>query len=303
MSPNVAASVRQRLLNLAKDRGEEFEFTLTRFAAERFLFRLGASRVRGRFLLKGAALLSIWLPDPYRTTRDVDLLLMGRADEDSVRDLIREVCSTPCPEDGLEFDLSGLVFDTIRPEDKYPGKRARFHAFLGKARIRVQVDIGVEPGVAVSPEEVAYPVLLSSLPAPRVPAYPRELTVAEKFEAMVRLGIRNSRMKDFHDVWALAGSFSFEGTALQGAIASCFGRRGTPLKAETPRVLTRPFYRIPELEDRWRHYLAAGAVLVLPPGRFETIGERIVRFLSPVRESLVLKAEFRRDWPPGGPWR
>jgi hypothetical protein len=126
--------------------------------------------------------------------------------------------------------------------------------------------------------------------------------VAEKFEAMVKLDTRNSRMKDFHDVWALAGAFAFDGPALRKAIAACFERRATQWTAEAPRALTAAFYQIPEIETRWRRYLAAGAVLVAPPARFEVIGERIMAFLGPVRTSIVEDAAFTSTWGPEGPW-
>ena len=188
MRPDPAASVRARLLVLAKKDGEEFERTLSRFAAERLLYRLGACAARDRCLLKGGSLLSVWIADPYRATRDVDVLLSGASDEEAVRSLVEQICAVPCPEDGLRFDLSGMVVETIRPEERYAGRRVRFRAYLGQARIAVQLDVGVGDAVSIEPEEVSCPVLLSSLPMPRLRAYPRELTVAEKYEAMVNLG-------------------------------------------------------------------------------------------------------------------
>jgi hypothetical protein len=303
MSPDVAASVRARLLNQAKARGEEFERTLARFAGERLLFRLGASAARDRCILKGASLLAVWMPDPYRATRDVDVLASCPTDDDAIRSLIVEICSVPCPEDGLRFDLSDLAVEAIRAEEEYSGKRARFRAFLGQARIAVQLDLGVGDAIAIAPEEISYPTILPSLPAPRLRAYPREQTVAEKFEAMVKLDTQNSRMKDFHDVWALAGAFAFDGAALQRAVAACFERRRTPWTEEAPRALTTAFYHLPELTTRWRNYLAAGAVLIPPPARFGDIGERITSFLGPVRDSIVATAPFVDAWPPGGPWQ
>jgi hypothetical protein len=302
MSPDVAASVRARLLNHAKARGEEFERTLVRFAGERLLFRLGACAARDRCILKGASLLAVWMPDPYRATRDVDVLASGPTDDDAIRSLIAEICAVACPEDGLRFDLSELVIEEIRAEEEYSGKRARFRAFLGSARIAVQLDLGVGDAVAIAPEEVTYPTLLDELPAPRLRAYPRELTVAEKFEAMVKLDTQNSRMKDFHDVWALAGAFEFDGGALQRAVSACFERRRTPWREEAPRALTTAFYHLPELATRWRNYLAAGAVLAVPPARFEEIGERIIAFLGPVRQSIVAGEPLPGRWNPGGPW-
>jgi len=303
VSPDVAASVRARLLNQAKRSGEEFERTLARFGAERLLYRLGACPARDRCLLKGASLLAVWLPDPYRATRDVDVLASGASDDQAIQLLVAEICDVPCPEDGLRFDTSELTIETIRPEEEYSGKRARFRAFLGNARIAVQLDIGVGDAVVIEPEEISYPTMLPTLPAPRLRAYPREVTVAEKFEAMVKLDTRNSRMKDFHDVWALAGAFAFHGATLQRAVAACFERRETPWSAEAPRVLTAAFYQTPEIATRWRHYLAAGAVLVPPPSQFEVIGERIVQFLGPVREAMVAGDPVSETWPGGGPWQ
>lgn len=302
MSADIAASIRARLLAQARARGEEFERTLARFAAERFLFRLGASAARERCLLKGASLLTLWLPDPYRATRDVDILASGAADEGAIRALVREVCDVGCPEDGLRFDLSELSVETIRPEEEYSGKRARFRAFLGNARIALQLDIGVGDAVVPAPEEVEYPTLLPSLAAPRLRAYPREAAVAEKFEAMVKLDTRNSRMKDFHDLWALSGAFAFEGASLQRSLSACFERRGTPWTEELPRALSPAFYSMPELAERWRRYRASGSILVAPPAAFEEIGGRIIAFLSPLRGAIVQGRNFDQGWNPGGRW-
>lgn len=245
----------------------------------------------------------MWLPDPYRATRDVDVLASGPTDDAAIRTMIEEICAVACPEDGLRFDLSELVVEPIRAEEEYSGKRARFRAWLGNARIRVQLDLGFGDALTAQPEEIEYPTLLASLPAPRLRAYPRETSVAEKSEAMVKLDTRNSRMKDFHDLWALAGAFAFDGERLREAIAACFERRATPWTAEAPRALTPAFYRTPEIETRWRNYLSAGAVLAAPPAQFEIIGERILRFLGPVRESIVAGEPFAQTWPPGGPWQ
>lgn len=223
MKANPAASVRARLLALAG--GDDFQRTLTRYAAERLLFRLVASAVRERFALKGASLLTVWLPDPYRGTKDVDLLASGDPSDASLRAVLESICAVPCPQDGLEFDLTTLRLETIRPEEEYSGKRARFQALLGNTRIGVQMDLGFGDAVVPEPADITYPTLLNDLPAPELLGYPREAAVAEKFEAMVKLDMRNSRMKDFHDVWALASSFRFEGPVLQAAVAACFQRR------------------------------------------------------------------------------
>jgi hypothetical protein len=303
VSPDVAASVKARLLADAKKRREEFERTLVRFAGERLLYRLGASDVRRRCLLKGASLLCVWLPDPYRATRDIDLLCSGLGDEGAARALLEKICSVPCPEDGMHFDLSTLSAEPIRADEEYVGVRARFLGYLGKARIRIQIDCGVGDALALAPEEIDYPTLLSGLPAPRLLAYPREVSVAEKLEAMVKLDTRNSRMKDFHDLWALSEAFDFDGPQLRAAISACFARREMPWTHEIPRPLTAGFYEAPQLAARWTSYLRSGAVLALPPRAFEAIGERIIRFFGPLRESIVAGTPFEMHWHAGGPWK
>lgn len=302
MTANVAASVRARLLNQAKAAREEFERTLVRYADERLLYRLGASAARDKCVVKGASLLTAWMHDPYRATRDVDLLATGSPDAASIRGILAEICAVSCPADGLRFDLSDLLIEDIRAGGEYAGQRARFVAYLGVARIRVQVDFGYGDALVGGATELEYPTILAGLPAPRLRAYPREATVAEKFHAMVTLDTRNSRMKDFHDVWALSGAFAFGGRALRQAVAACFARRDTPWDVETPRALASAFYRMPELQARWQSYLAAGEVLVAPPAQFDVVGERIIGFLSPIRSSIMSNDSFDRSWAPEGPW-
>lgn len=303
MSPDIAASVRARLLMLAKSTGEDFERTLTRFASERFLFRLGSSPARERCILKGASLLGLWMPEPYRATRDVDLLAHGAAEDEAIAALVSEVCAVEYPEDGIRFDLTELSIATIRPEEEYSGKRARFRAFLGNARIAVQIDFGVGDALALEPELVEYPILLHTLKAPRVRAYPREAVIAEKFEAMVKLETRSSRMKDFHDIWALSGAFAFGGAALQSSVAACFERRGTVWTVESPPALTPAFYSASELAGRWRYYRRSSSILLPPPLGFDVVGERIIEFIAPVRDAIMSAEELDKTWPPGGPWK
>jgi hypothetical protein len=252
--------------------------------------------------LKGASLLCVWLPDPFRVTRDVDLLAPGAVDEAAIRAWTAEVCAVPCPEDGLRFDLTAMTVDGIRADDQDCARRARFRAFLGKARIGLQVDFGLGDVVAVPAVEITYPTLLPALPAPRLRAYPRELAIAEKFEAMVKLDVHNSRMKDFHDVWALSGAFEFDGAILRHAVAACLERRRAPATSESPRVLRADFYRIPEIASRWRSYRSAGAILIAPPESFEVIGERIRAFLGPVWDRIHAGEAMTETWSARGPW-
>ena len=303
MSPDVTASIKARLLNQAKQAEVEFQLYLVRYARERFLYRLGVSRHRERCCLKGAGLLTLWMPDPYRGTRDLDFLASGPNDEASVRELVSTVCAVACPEDGLSFDLDTIEVTLIRAEEEYEGRRARVTARLGKARIRFQVDFGFGRAVTPTPEERDYPTLLPDVPAPRIRAYRREVSIAEKFQAMVSLGRRNSRMKDFHDVWALSSVFAFEGPVLGEAVASCFDQRETRWPDEPPDVLCSAFYEDSELRATWASYIGSGAFVKSPPTAFGMVGDRVRAFLGPVRESIVANTPLQAHWPVGGPWR
>jgi predicted nucleotidyltransferase component of viral defense system len=303
VSPDVAASIKARLLNKARARGEEFELFLVRYACERFLYRLGASEFRDRCILKGAGLLTLWMDDPYRATRDLDFLAIGSNDEASIRAVIETICAVACPEDGLIFDLNSLDLSPIRAEDEYQGQRVVMRTYLGKARIRLQIDFGFGDAVTPGPEDAEYPRLLDSLPAPWLRTYPQVVTVAEKFEAMVHLGLRNSRMKDFHDIWALSSAFAFGGPLLREAVGACFERRGTVWTRESPDVLGPAFYADGNLQARWSAYTRGGVFRTPPPAAFESIGERVRAFLGPVRDSIVGGASFEMHWGAGGPWK
>ncbi len=303
MTLNVAVSIRERLLNKAKSVGAEFELFLVRYACERFLYRLGESSVRERCILKGANLLALWMEAPFRATRDIDLLTYGESDERAVREVMATICNVPCPEDGMIFDVQALQVSPIKDNQRYDGQRAKLLAFLGRARISLQVDFGFGDVVVPGPIEAQMHTLIGGVPAPVLHTYPRVSTIAEKFEAMVQLGTRNSRMKDFYDIWALSETFAFDGAELQEAVARCFERRGTDLLSEMPEILTPGFYSEPQMQGYWMAYRNQGSLLALPPVAFEAVGERILAFLGPARASILTGEQFRFLWSAGGPWR
>ncbi|MDE0025408.1 MAG: nucleotidyl transferase AbiEii/AbiGii toxin family protein [Spirochaetaceae bacterium] len=303
MTANVEASVKARLRNKMHDSGLDFQFLLTSYARERFLYRLGASHIRDRCILKGASLLAVWMDEPYRATRDVDMLALDGFDERYVRQLMATICAVPCPEDALRFDLSSLRVFPIRTGQPYPSQRIKLTARLGIARIPLQVDIGFGDVVVPGPEEVQFPTLMEGMAAPSVRAYPRTSTVAEKLEAIVQLGQQNSRMKDFHDVWALSETFSFDGSVLSRAIQACFARRKTDWTTLAPLALTPTFYANAGLIRRWTDYRTSTNLVIPPPDAFHVVGERIVAFVGPIRESVLDRVPFDMDWPPGGPWQ
>ena len=303
MSPNVAASIRARLLSKAKNEAMDFQFFLVRYACERFLYRLGASEMRDRCILKGASLLALWMHEPHRATRDIDLLAFGENDEETVRGVMVTVCNVPCPEDGLSFDLATLRVSSIRDQQRYSGQRARLTALLGTATIPVQVDFGFGDAVTPGPVEAWLPTLLGEVPAPFLRTYPQVSSIAEKFESMVQLGIRNSRMKDFYDIWALSESFAFDGTELQEAVALCFNRRGTLWTTEIPDVLTAAFYSNLDLQSRWAAFGRQSGLLNPGPDAFEEVGAQIQAFLGPVRVRILADDTLDTYWPAGGPWQ
>ena len=299
----MAGSIRARLLNVSRGGGTEFELYLVRYACERFLYRLGESPVRDRCILKSATLLALWMNEPYRATRDIDLLAFGESDDETVRTIIAAACSVPCEEDGIIFEFETLRISPIRDNQKYQGQRAKLRARLGTAQISVQVDFGFGNAVTSVVDEESLPTLIDGVPPPLLRTYPRVATIAEKFETMVQLGIGNSHMKDFYDVWALSETFAFDGIELREAVEGCFARRGTVLSQAVPVALTSAFYSNADLQDRWQAYGQDGQLLSSPPSAFEDIGSRIQAFLGPVRETIMAEESFARHWPPGGSWR
>lgn len=297
---DVAASVRQRLLNLARQRGEEFQRLLTLYGMERLLYRLSVSPYRDEFVLKGALLFSVWEDAPHRRTRDLDLL--GRGDPAVARltETVRAICGIPVPEDGVMFHAETVQAREIREDAVYGGIRVTLTASLGTARLPVQIDVGFGDVVTPGPAEIAFPTLLD-MPAPRLLAYPRETVIAEKLDALVTLGQDNSRMKDLHDLWALSRTSAFHGPGLREAVAATFARRRTVLPGSAPVAFTLAFHDDAAKRAQWRAFVARqGPDAGLPP--LTELMEKIARFLLPVLDAIRSGEALDADWPPGGPW-
>lgn len=294
-----AESIRQRLRNELRARGEDVTLGLQRYAVERFLYRLGRSSHRERFVLKGATLFAIW-GTAYRPTRDVDFTGYGSADSEDVIAAVREICDTADEVDQLVFDTADITAEPIRDGSEYDGLRIRIRARLGDSAIPVQIDVGFGNAIVPGPEETEYRTILGD-PPPRILAYPRESVVAEKLNAMVTLGERNSRYKDFYDLHAMANAFQFDKDTLVRAVRATFERRATPIDAAPPMPLTAAFYANGERLTQWRAYVTRNG-LSGAPSDFQQVGDLLARFLQPVWESLSTGSESTGDWPPGGPW-
>lgn len=295
-----AESIRHRLRNELRARGEDVTLGLQRYAVERFLYRLGRSAHRERFVLKGATLFAIW-GTAYRPTRDLDFTAFGSPEPHDVIAALREVCSTADDVDQLVFDTDTITAAPIRDGSEYHGLRVKIGARLGGSTISLQVDVGFGNAIVPGPEETEYRTILGD-PPPRVLSYPRESVVAEKLHAMVILGERNSRYKDFYDLHAMAGAFAFERSTLVLAVRATFERRSTPVVAALPAALTGAFYAEESHASQWRAYVSRNCLSDAPTD-FLQVGERLISFLQPIWSDLQSEDEPHGDWPAGGPWR
>lgn len=297
---NFAASVRQRLQNLARERREDFQLVLSRYALERLLHRIDQSPHRGQFVVKGAMLFHLWTNQPYRPTRDIDFLSNGDHSVARLETLFQEVCDQAVQEDGLVFLAASVVGDVIKPDQEYQGVRIQLEAKLERARIPVQIDIGFGDAITPGPQTVEYPSLLG-LPTAIISTYPRETVVAEKFQAMVILGMANSRMKDFFDLWILCENFDFDGDILTRAIQATFERRRTALPPDVPTALTAEFHEDDAKQIQWKAFIAKGGLGTTPP--LPVLIAKLKTFLLPLSDAIRSGESFRRRWMPRGPWQ
>jgi len=273
---NMGASVRVRLLNIAREKNQTFQMVLTHYVIERLLYRLSQTKHRDRFILKGAMLLTKWFDDPLRPTQDLDLLAVGNDDAEDMVKTFREICAMSF-DDGVVFDAEAVEIDLIREELEYGGLRVKTSATVDKARVRVVIDVAfgdsVEPGL----QDMDLPVLLD-FPAPHLRAYVRETVIAEKFQAMVMLGRANSRMKDFYDIWVLSRTYEFKGDSLARAIAATFTRRKTEIPSKSPDALTSAFAEDPAKIRQWNSFAADVA---FEPGTLADVIKDLTAFLMP----------------------
>lgn len=297
----MSASVRQRLLNLARERGEDFNALLAQYAAERLILRVSRSSSAGKFVLKGAMMFRVWTGSMHRPTQDVDFLGYGEAEPDAVAAefsrLLREVDD---PDDGLVFDADAVVAHEIREAQEYPGVRVRIPATLGTARVSVQVDVGFGDAITPDAVETEFPTLLGH-EAPRIRAYPQETAVSEKLEAICSIGMANSRMKDYYDLLTLSRRFEFDGQTLTQAIRSTFERRGTPLPSEVPIGLSDEFGTNEDKQKQWRAFLNRTGLADVPAELVRVV-EGVRVFLGP---ALLVAASDETDiqfWTPSERW-
>ncbi len=279
MIKNRAASIRARLKQRSDAARQDFNLTLTHYGLERLLYRLSISEHGQDFLLKGALLFQFWYDIPHRPTRDADLLGYGADDIGSVETVFRDLCQIMV-DDGIEFDAQSVKGTEIRKETGYGGVRIEMIAGLDGARITLQVDIGFGDVVTPGPELLNYPALLDDFPAPSLRAYPKYTVVAEKFQALCLLGMTNSRMKDYFDLWILLRDDDLDPAKLRQAIEATFARRQAPPLTGIPIGLTDGFGADSAKQAQWRAFLkknkleplALSDVVQVLRGAFRKIG-------------------------------
>ena len=292
---NIAASIRQKLLNKAKESNRPFNEMLRYYAMERFLYRISKSPHSKNFILKGALMFTVWGQSNVRSTMDIDLLGTITNDPDNITKAFQSICDIECESDGLIFDKSSVTAEQITVDADYQGIRLHLNGNLENARIRIQVDIGFSDVIIPGPEVFDYPTILD-LPAPALNCYTKETIIAEKFQAMIKLDLLNSRMKDFYDILVLAGHYEFNGIVLRESIVRTFQRRKTEIRAK-PTVLTEEFSLNPDKITQWKAFLRKNDISDVPENYKEVI-HVLTEFLKPIIDSIVKNKDFDKVWQP-----
>jgi predicted nucleotidyltransferase component of viral defense system len=298
---NIPASIRSQLLHLSKQRGEDFNYLLMRYGSDRLLYRLSQSPYQRQFILKGATLFRVWNGEPHRATKDLDLLSFGANDVSSLMEIFKEICRQKYEQDGISFHEETVRGEKIKEEQEYEGVRINLQAKLDSTKISIQVDIGFGDAVTPLPEEALLPSILD-LPAPRLQIYPRETVVAEKFQAVVALGISNSRLKDFYDIWFLCQSFEFQGNLLSQAIRATFERRKTSLPTIEPLALTAEFAEDINKKKQWQAFLNRGQLKSEHKDLME-VTKIIKEFIMPPCLAATKDETFNQRWHPSSCWQ
>jgi hypothetical protein len=296
---NLAASVHQRLLNHATASKVDPNLVLIWYALERLLYRLSVSKHRDQFVVKGALLFRVWGGAEFRATKDLDLLGFLRQEIELLREVFSAICAWPVEADGLVFDSATIRIAEIREQQDYGGLRISVTATLGNAVIPLQIDVGFGDAITPAATTEEFPTILD-MPPPVIRAYPRETVVAEKYEAIVRFGMANSRMKDYYDLWFMPQRFEFDGRTLVAAIRATFERRGTQVPAGPAIGLTRGFASDTGHVRQWAAFVAR--VGAEAPGDLADAIETIAAFLLPPTQAIAAATPFDVRWIHGR-WR
>lgn len=297
MTKNIAASIRQKLLNKSKSDNRPFNETLQYYAMERFLYRLSKSQHVDKFILKGALMLQVWESSRYRPTIDIDMLGITSNQSDSIIEQVKDIINTAVEDDGIHFNAQSVTAERITEDADYEGIRVTFNGALDSAKIPMQVDIGFGDKVHLQPIKSDMPTILA-LPKPHILCYSKESAIAEKFEAMVKLGEINSRMKDFYDIWLLSRQFNFKGEELAKAITLTFSQRKTDIP-ESIEFFSGDFAT--SKQTQWQAFRNRLKQDFIPEPFIEVIRHNHT-FLAPVIESIYNSMAYAAKWFAPNKW-
>jgi len=296
---NVAASVKDRLLNEARKSHRQFDQLLRYYAMERFLYRLSKSQHAQDFLLKGSLMLRSLGAELSRPTMDIDLLGKTSNNKDILRRMTEDCCAIVV-NDGIIFDTTNITLQEIIEGADYHGIRIRFNARLGPARIPMQIDIGFGDKVVPAPVWIEFPEIFD-FGTPRLRACTAETSIAEKLHAAVSRETINSRMKDFYDIYKMGHYLQFKGTILTDAIKATFDNRDTPIKKKVPLALTPEFALYPGKQEQWAAFVRKLQLENQPA--LKDVIDFMADFLLPVLNAIASEEKFTLQWQPGGPWQ
>ncbi len=298
---NVEDSVRAKLHNKRKEAGIPFLEILRNYAMERFLYRFSQAEFADEFVLKGALLFTAWRVPERRPTLDIDLLAHYSNEITEIEKVVKEVCIAQVTPDGLAFDPDSVSGAKIKEDADYEGVRVKFLGFLGKSRIPMRIDFGFGDTVYPLPRNIDYPVILD-FPAPRLKGYAPETVVSEKFETMIQLGLLNSRMKDFYDLWLMARRFDFKGAILAEALKKTFAHRKTALPQKSLLFAQEIYDETSDRQTLWKAFLTKGQIKNTPEKLSET-AKVIEKFLIKPLAAISKGEKFNDTWKAPGPWR
>lgn len=296
---NLPASVHQKLLNKATETSRLFNELLQYFAMERFIYRLSKTDHASKFVLKGALMFSVWGSPASRPTKDIDLLGKTSNDIRAIEKIMRDACRIKVEPDGMTFDEDSVFGEPIAEDADYEGVRVTLRGTLGGARVSLQIDVGFGDIVSPRPTAFSYPSILD-FPAPKFNGYTKESAIAEKFQAMVKLGMLNNRMKDFYDIWLLSRVFDFEGKDLVKAIQKTFNQRKTEMDAN-PSVFDASFCSDKNKQIQWKAFLRKSKLKNAPEDLCKVIAD-IEKFLMPVFEAILFGKVLKKRWSASDNW-
>jgi len=298
---DIQASVKGRLLNKAKQTKRPFAELLQYYGMERFLYRVSKSKYANQFILKGALMFTVWNVPKRRTTVDIDFLAHYGNEVKKIEGVIKDVCKIKIEPDGLLFDSSTIEGRKIKEAADYEGVRIKFKGYLQKSRINMQIDVGFGDVIVPRPKIINYPVILD-FPKPHLKGYTFESAIAEKVEAMVKLGLLNSRMKDFYDVWLLIRQFDFQGKIIAQAIKKTFTHRKTELPKGTSFFAPEIYDEKSDRQTMWKEFLKKGDIRNAPAS-LKSTALSIEKFLMEPIQALHSKKPLKAHWQAPGPWK